>query len=270
VKYCFQYVVNMDFTDLIVESKDKIQLVSINRPSVLNALRKETFLELEKVLDSFAESNQHNVMIITGTGDRAFSAGGDIKVLAGMNSSDARTFAAMTHRILDKIESVPKPIIAAVNGLALGAGCDLTIACDLVVASEKARFGEPPAGIGITTPFGGTQRLPRLVGPKQAKMLFFTGDMIDAEEAFRIGMANSVVKHEELMAQTFMLAEKILSKAPIAVGYFKRLVNFSSNGDQDIGDKLESELFARCFETEDKAEGMTAFFEKRKPVFKGK
>ena len=260
----------MDFKDLIVESKDKILLVRINRPSVLNALREETFLELEKVLDTFAESNQYSMMIITGTGDRAFSAGGDIKVLAGMNSSDATAFAAMTHRILDKIESIPKPIIAAVNGYALGAGCDLTIACDLVVASEKARFGDPPAGIGITTPFGGTQRLPRIVGPKRAKQIFFTGDMIDAEEALRIGMANLVVKHEELMAKTNELAEKILSKAPIAVGYFKRLVNFSSYGDLEEGDELESELYARCFETEDKDEGMTAFLEKRKPVFKGK
>ncbi len=260
----------MDFKDLIVESENKILLVRINRPSVLNALREETFQELEKALDIFAESNQHHVMIITGTGDRAFSAGGDIKVLAGMNSSDAAAFAAMTHRILDKIESIPKPIIAAVNGFALGAGCDLTIACDLVVASEKARFGDPPAGIGITTPFGGTQRLPRIVGPKRAKWVFFTGDMIDAEEAHRIGMANLVVKHEELIARTSELAEKILSKAPIAVGYFKQLVNFSSYGDLGEGDMLEAELFARCFETEDKAEGMTAFLEKRKPVFKGK
>jgi enoyl-CoA hydratase len=260
----------MNFKDLVVESKDKILLVRFNRPSVLNALREETFLELETALDTLAESDQHRLMIITGTGDRAFSAGGDIKVLAGMNSSDAAAFAAMTHRILDKIESIPKPIIAAVNGFALGAGCDLTIACDLVVASEKARFGDPPAGIGITTPFGGTQRLPRIVGPKRAKQIFFTGDMIDAEEAFRIGMANVVVKHEELMTKTSELAEKILSNAPIAVGYFKRLVNFSSYGDVAKGDLLESELFARCFDTEDKAEGMRAFLEKRKPQFKGK
>ena len=260
----------MDFKDLVVESKGKILLVRINRPNVLNALRKETFLELEKVFDIFAESNQYGVMIITGAGDRAFSAGGDIKVLSGMNSTDAIAFATMTHRILEKIESIPKPIIAAVNGLSLGAGCDLSIACDLVVASEKARFGEPPAGIGITTPFGGTQRLPRIVGPKRAKRLFFTGDMIDAEEAVQIGLANFLVNHEELLSRTTELAEKILCNAPIAVGYFKQLVNFSSNVDLGKGDKLESELFAKCFETEDKSEGMKAFLEKRKPVFKGK
>ena len=184
----------MDFKDFVVESEGKILLVKINRPNVLNALRKDTFLELEETLQKFAESDEHWVMIITGVGERAFSAGGDIKVLAKMNPNDAEKFAAMTHRILDKIENTPKPIIAAVNGLALGAGCDLTIACDLVVASRKARFGEPPAGIGITTPFGGTQRLPRIVGPKRAKRLFFTGDMIDAEEAHQIGLANFIVE----------------------------------------------------------------------------
>jgi enoyl-CoA hydratase len=225
---------------------------------------------MEQVLNKFAESDKYWVMIITGTGERAFSAGGDIKALAKMNRNDAKKFAEMTHRILDKIESIPKPIIAAVNGLALGAGCDLTIACDLVIASEKARFGEPPAGIGITTPFGGTQRLPKIVGPKRAKHLFFTGDMISAQEAYQMGLANIVVKHEELIVKTEELAEKIITKAPIAVGYFKKLVNFSSYGDISEGDNLESDLFARCFETEDKVEGMAAFLEKRKPVFKGK
>ena len=260
----------MDFNDLVVESEDKILLVRLNRPDVLNAIREETFKELEAVLDIFAENDQYGVMIITGTGDRAFSAGGDIKVLVGLSSDDAAAFAAMTHRILDKIENVPKPIIAAVNGLALGAGCDLTIACDLVVASDKARFGEPPAGIGITTPFGGTQRLPRIVGPKRAKRMFFTGDMIGAEEALQIGLANFVVAPDEVMAKTRELAEKILSKAPVAVGYFKRLVNYSSYGDMGDGDALECELYARCFDTDDQVEGMTAFLEKRKPVFKGK
>jgi enoyl-CoA hydratase len=260
----------MAFQDLVMERENKILLVKINRPRVLNALRKDTFLELEEILNEYEDSDEYWVMIITGIGERAFSAGGDIKALAKMNKSDATSFAEMTHRILDTIERINKPIIAAVNGLALGAGCDLTIACDLVVASEKARFGEPPAGIGITTPFGGTQRLPRIVGPKRAKYLFFTGDMIGAEEAKKIGLVNIIVNHEELMTRTKELAEKILNNAPIAVGYFKQLVNFSSYGDKGEGDKLEAELFARCFETEDKVEGINAFLEKRSPVFKGK
>ncbi len=260
----------MPFKDVIVEREDRRLLIKINRPEVLNALRKDTFLELEQALKEFSGADACWAMIITGAGDRAFSAGGDIKALNNMDSSDAASFAAMTHRILDRLESIPKPIIAAVNGLALGAGCDLAIACDMVVASEKARFGEPPAGLGITTPFGGTQRLPRIVGPKRAKQLFFTGETIDAEEALRFGLVNKVVKHEELLSETRKLVEKILERAPIAVGYFKQLVNFSSYGSLGEGDKLEQELFARCFETEDKNEGMTAFLEKRKPTFKGR
>ncbi len=260
----------MPFKDIIVEREEKRLLVKINRPEVLNALRGDTFLELEKALEEFQGADELWVMIITGAGDRAFSAGGDIKALAKMDSGDAASFAAMTHRILDRLASIPKPIIAAVNGLALGAGCELAIACDLVVASEKARFGEPPAGLGITTPFGGTQRLPRIVGPKRAKQLFFTGEAVDAEEAYRFGLVNHVVKHEELLPETRRLADKIIEKAPIAVGYFKRLVNFSSYGGLGEGDKLEQELFARCFETEDRVEGMAAFLEKRKPSFKGR
>ena len=260
----------MPFKDLIVEAEGRTLLVKINRPEVLNALRGDTFLELEQALRELSEKDEYWAMIITGTGDRAFSAGGDIKALAKMDSGDAAAFAAMTHRILDRLESTPKPVIAAVNGLALGAGCDLAIACDLVVASEKARFGEPPAGLGITTPFGGTQRLPKIVGPKIAKQLFFTGEPIDAEEAHRYGLVNKVVKHEELLPETRRLVDKILERAPIAVGYFKRLVNTSSYWGIGEGDKLEQEFYARCFDTEDMAEGTAAFLEKRKPTFKGR
>jgi enoyl-CoA hydratase len=260
----------MPFKDIIVEREDGKLLIKLNRPEVLNALRKDTFLELEQALKEFSSSNKARAMIITGEGERAFSAGGDIKALNKMGSSDAAAFAAMTHRILDTLESIPKPIVAAVNGLALGAGCDLAIACDMVVASEKARFGEPPAGLGITTPFGGTQRLPRIVGPKRAKKLFFTGETIDAEEAHRFGLVNMVVKHEDLLSETRKLVEKTLERAPIAVGYFKQLVNFSSYRGLVEGDKLEQELFAKCFDTEDMREGMTAFLEKRKPKFKGR
>jgi enoyl-CoA hydratase len=260
----------MLFKDVIVEREDRKLLVKINRPEVLNALREDTFLELEQALKEFSGADEYLAMIITGVGDRAFSAGGDIKALNNMNSGDAASFAAMTHRVLDRLESVPKPVVAAVNGYALGAGCDLATACDVVVASEKARFGEPPAGLGITTPFGGTQRLPRIIGPKRAKRLFFTGETIDAEEALRFGLVNKVVKHEELLSETMKLVDKMLELAPIAVGFFKQLVNFSSYGSLGEGDKLEQELFARCFETEDRNEGTAAFLEKRKPIFKGR
>ena len=258
------------FKDLILEREDKTLLVKINRPDVLNALRGDTFLELEQTLDDFSSADEMGALIITGAGDRAFSAGGDVRALLGMNSGDAASFADMTHRILDKMESLPKPVIAAVNGLALGAGCDLAIACDIVVASEKALFGEPPTGLGITTPFGGTQRLPRIVGPKRAKQLFFTGESIDAETALRFGLVNKVVKHEELLSEAKKFARKILERAPLAVGYCKQLVNLSSYGSIEEGDRLEAELYAKCFDTEDKAEGMRAFLEKRKPIFKGR
>ncbi len=260
----------MQYKDLIVERENRTLIVKINRPDVLNALRGDTFQEIEQALDDFSSTDEMMVMIITGKGDRAFSAGGDVRALLGMNSSDAASFANMTHRILNKLENLPKPIIAAVNGLALGAGCDLAIACDIVVASEKALFGEPPPGLGITTPFGGTQRLPRIIGPKRAKQLFFTGESIDAETALKFGLANKVVKHAELLEETKKLAGKILERAPIAIGYCKRLINFSSYGNLEEGNRLEAEFYAMCFDTEDKAEGMKAFLEKRKPVFKGR
>jgi len=260
----------MLFEDIIVEIDGRTLVVKLNRPEVLNALRDVTFRELDQVLDDFSGDDKLGVMIITGAGDRAFSAGGDVRALLAMNSGDAAAFAAMTRKVLDKMESIPKPVIAAVNGYAFGAGCDLAVASDLTIASDKATFGEPPTGLGITTPFGGTQRLPRIVGPKRAKHLFFTGESMGAEEAMRAGLVNKVVKHEELMPETQRLAERILERAPIAVGYCKWLINFSSYGSLGDGDKLSSELFARCFDTEDKNEGMRAFLEKRKPVFKGR
>ena len=260
----------MPFKDIIVEREGRTLIAKINRPEVLNALRGDTFIELERLLDEFSGADDLGVMIITGVGDRAFSAGGDVRALLAMNSRDAAAFAAMTRKVLDKMESIPKPIIAAVNGYAFGAGCDLAVASDLTIASEKATFGEPPTGLGITTPFGGTQRLPRIVGPKRAKQLFFTGESMGAEEALRAGLVNKVVKQEELVPETRRLAEKILERAPIAVGYCKRLINFSSYGSLGEGDRLSSELFARCFDTEDKNEGMRAFLEKRKAVFKGR
>ena len=260
----------MNFDDLLVETEDRIFTVKLNRPDVLNAMREKTFHELDEVLGVFANDPGYGVMIITGVGERAFSAGGDVRVLETLTSKEALSFAQLTHRVLDKIEYIDKPVIAAVNGFAFGAGCDLAVACDLVVASEKAVFGEPSAGLGITTPFGGTQRLPRIIGPKRAKQLFFTGDSIDAETAYRFGLVNKVVKHDELLTETRNLAEKILSKAPIAVRYLKRLVNLSMTSSLRDGDEAEMDLYSRCFDTEDKNVGMRAFVEKRKPVFKGR
>jgi enoyl-CoA hydratase len=259
----------MPLEDLLVETEDKIQIVRLNRPRVLNALREKTFIELGSVLDKFASDPQKRVLIITGIGDRAFCAGGDIKGMSQMTSKEAAIFAQVVHSVLEKIENTQKPILAAVNGLALGAGCDLVIACDLCIASERAVFGEPPAGIGVVTPFGGTQRLPKIIGPKRAKYLFFTGETLDANQALQIGLVNKVVKHENLLEETKKIAFKILTRAPIAVGFSKTLVNSSMSLTLEEGDKLEAEFYAKCFDTYDQKEGMKAFLEKRKPVFKG-
>lgn len=259
----------MIYNDLIVKTEDKLQIVTLNRPEVLNALRKNTFIEFEAVLDEFADDPQQRILIITGVGDRAFSAGGDINELVHMTKAKALAFARLTHRVLKKMERVQKPILAAVNGFALGAGCDLAIACDLCVASERAVFGEPPPGIGIVTPFGGTQRLAKLIGPKRAKYLFFTGETLDANTALQLGLVNKIVQHDNLLEETKNLALKIFTRAPIAVGYSKILVNSSLSLPLEEGDNLEAELYARCFDTDDEKEGLRAFLEKRKPVFKG-
>lgn len=259
----------MPLEDLLVETEGVLQIVHLNRPQVLNALRETTFMELGTVLDKFAGDPQKRILIITGVGDRAFSAGGDIKGMRQMTRQEAAAFARLAHGVLEKIENVQKPILAAVNGLALGAGCDLAIACDLCVASERAVFGEPPPGIGVVTPFGGTQRLPRIIGPKRAKYLFFTGETLDANQALQIGLVNKVVNHDDLLEETKKIAFKILTRAPIAVGFSKTLINSSMSQMLEDGDRLEAELYAKCFDTDDQKEGMKAFIEKRRPVFKG-
>ncbi len=259
----------MSFEDLLVGREGGLVVVTLNRPAVLNALRRQTLAELGQVLSEFGERDLDRALIITGSGT-AFCAGGDVKAMAKMTSREAAEFAEEAHQVLRKMEGVPKPIIAAVNGAALGAGSDLAISCDIVIASEKASFGDPSARMGIITPFGGTSRLPNVVGPLRAKYLFMTADAISAEEAHQIGMANRVVKPDRLLDEAKSVAAKVLRLAPIATGYNKLLVNSTfSLLEGDVG-KKEVELYARCFDTEDRTEGMRAFIEKRKPVFAGR
>ncbi len=259
----------MPFEDLLVAAEDCLTVVTLNRPAVLNALREQTLRELESVLDAFAGDSQQRILIITGSGDRAFCAGGDIKEMRLMTGQEAQAFARLAHRVVAKIEATPKPVVAAVNGLALGAGCDLVVACDVGVASERAVFGEPPPGIGLVTPFGGTQRLPRIIGAKRAKYLFFTGETVDAAQALQMGLVNRVVPHADLLEEARALARRICTRAPIAVGFSKVLINASLSRMLADGDALEVELYARCFDTADQKEGMQAFLEKRRPVFTG-
>jgi enoyl-CoA hydratase len=258
-------VIVLVFEDLVVETEDNLQIVKLNRPKV-NALRKKTLLELESVLKEFANNADKKILVITSAIDRVFCAGGDIKAMVNMTGEDAKSFAQLAHKVLKKIETMPKPVIAAVNGMALGAGFDLVLACDICIASKEALFGEPPLGIGIITPFGGTQRLARVIGPMRAKYLFFTGETIDAEVAFRMGIVSRVVEPERLMEEVRDISRKILTRAPVAIGFCKKLINSTISEEVD---RQEISLYAKCFETRDREEGMKAFLEKRKPVFRG-
>jgi enoyl-CoA hydratase len=255
--------------DLIVTREEGLVIVTLNRPEVMNALRRETVAQLARVLDEFARRRSDRALILTGAGT-AFCAGGDVKAMAGMTSREAKEFAEEAHQVLKKMEGVLKPIIAAVNGPALGAGNDLAISCDMVIASENASFGDPSARVGIITPFGGTSRLPSVVGPLRAKYLFMTAEAVSAEEALQMGMVNEVVKADRLLDEAKSVAAKVLRLAPIATGYNKLLVNAASSLiGGEVGEK-EIELYARCFDTDDRIEGMNAFLEKRKPAFVGR
>lgn len=255
--------------DLAVEKRGKIWMVRLNRPSVANALRKQTLLELIAILDSLEAEPPGRVMIITGEG-KSFCAGGDIKEMQAMTERDARGFGRLAQSTVKKMTSLEKPIIAAVNGPALGAGFDLATSCDLVVASENATFGSPTLRLGIITPFGGSRRLPRMIGPTRAKHLIFTAETLDSAMALQLGLVNKVVAPESLIAEAQAMADNLLEKAPIALGFAKRLANLSFGADGVHLDELEVDLYSKCFRTSDQREGMNAFLEKRKAVFAGK
>lgn len=248
-----------------VKKEDGIAILTINNPP-MNVLNTNLLLQMGKIFDEL-KKEEVDVIIITGAG-KAFVAGADIKEMRAKNPGQASEFSKLGQSILNRIENFPKPVIGAVNGFALGGGTELAMCCDIIVASENAKFGQPEVSLGIIPGFGGTQRLPRLVGKNKAKELIFTGSIIDANEALRIGLVNIVVKHEDMMGAAKKLAEKIKSNAPIAVKLSKELIN----RDVDLKDafSLEADAFTLCFSTEDRKEGVNAFVEKRKPGFKGK
>lgn len=259
----------MNFNNLILEKKDSIAILKINRPKALNALNTETLIELDSAIDSLENDDNVNVIILSGEG-KAFVAGADIVEMKEKTANEARVFGKLGADVFRKIELMEKPVIAAVNGFALGGGCELSMACDIRIASEKAKFGQPEVGLGITPGFSGTQRLARIVGSAKAKELIFTGNMIDANEAEKIGLVNTVVSKEELMDTALKMAEKISSNAQLAVRYSKTAINRGIETDIETGIEIEKDLFAICFSTEDQKEGMSAFIEKRKPSFKNK
>jgi len=259
----------MDYKNLIVEKSDKICKISFNRPKALNALNTEVMEELDKLLDEIEKDDQIFVVVFTGEG-KAFVAGADIGEMKDKNLIEGKKFAQLGHKVFRKIELLEKPVIAAVNGYALGGGCELAMSCDIRIAGEKAKFGQPEVGLGITPGFGGTQRLSRLVGSAKAKELIFTADTISAQEAEKIGLVNKVVSQEELINETMNMANKITTKGQVAVRFSKNAINRGIETDIDTALDIEINLFGMCFATEDQKEGMKAFTEKRKAEFKNK
>lgn len=258
------------YENLLFEKADGIGIVTMNRPKALNALNAATMYELDRMVDQLAKDDEVQVVILTGSGDKAFVAGADITEMQSMSAVEGRNWGKLGQAVFNKLENLPKPVIAAVHGFALGGGNELAMACDIRIASDKAKFGQPEVSLGIPPGFAGTQRLARLVGKGRAKELLFTGDMIDAAEAYRIGLVNKVVSQEELMEAAKAMAKKIMSRAPIAVQLCKAAVNEGLDVDLESGVAYEAEVFGLCFATADQKEGMAAFVEKRKPNFTGK
>lgn len=248
---------------------NSILTLTISRPQALNALNRETLKELDGMVKEIYESTQISGVIITGEGEKAFVAGADIKEFMELDREKALELATTGQRIFAKLENCPKPVIAAVNGFALGGGCELALACHMRIATENAKFGQPEVSLGIIPGYGGTQRLTQLVGRGKALELMLTGDLISAQEAKALGLINHLVSNkEELMTLANKIMRTILSKAPVAVANVIRSVNAGFNFEKD-GYKAELSHFAECAATRDFAEGAAAFIEKRKPVFKG-
>ena len=260
----------MDYQNILFAVEDGIATITINRPKALNALNQATVSELKDVVEKIAADKAIKVVIITGAGAKSFVAGADIKEMASKNAAEGREWGQFGQNVFTEIENLPQPVIAAINGFALGGGCELACACDFRYAAENAKFGQPEVGLGITPGFGGTQRLPRVVGRGYGKEMIFRANMIDAQEAHRIGLVNKVVPQEELMDTCKKVAKEIMGNAPIAVQLAKTAINRGINCDVVTGIAYEDEVFALCFSTEDQKEGMDAFVNKRAKHFQGK
>ncbi len=253
--------------NLLLEKDDALATITFNNPKALNVLTVATFYELEKLLVELEQDADVRVVILTGAGEKAFIAGGDISHLGTLDVNGAREFTLLAQRVIDRIESFPIPVIAAINGYALGGGCELAMGCDIRIAADSAKFGQPEVKLGIIPGFAGTQRLARLVGKGRAKELIFTGEMIDAEEACRIGLVNRVVAKDQLLAETRALAMKMCDKSASAISIAKEAIDNGLEMDFARAERYEADLFALCFATEDCKEGISAFMEKRPAKF---
>ena len=259
----------MRYTNIIMEIEEGIAFITFNRPKALNALNSALLQELSQAVDELADNTDVRVLVLTGAGDKAFIAGADIKELATLSALQAKVFARAGHDALDKIAALPIPVIAAVNGYALGGGTEMALVCDFIYASESASFGLPESTLGLIPGFGGTQRLARLIGANQAKELIYTGKMISATQAHALGLVNQVCAPEELIEAVTKTARLLCKRGRVSLREAKEAVNLGLNTDLATGLKIEQDAFALCVVSEDAKEGTTAFIEKRKPDFKG-
>jgi enoyl-CoA hydratase len=259
----------MNFENILVENQDNILIITVNRPKSLNALNAQTIQEIGKAVQEVYNNKEIKGAILTGAGDRAFVAGADISEFMALGQADAKALSAAGQVIFNSIENCPKPIIACVNGFALGGGCELAMACHMRVASPNAKFGQPEVNLGIIPGYGGTQRLIQLIGKGRAFELLTTGDMIDAERAEDFGLVNHIEMHGDLINKASEIINKIATKAPLAIAKTVICVNAYFDKNKD-GFETEIDEFAACAATEDFKEGASAFLEKRKPNFQGK
>jgi enoyl-CoA hydratase len=258
----------MTYQTLLYSVNNRVGTVTINRPDKLNALNAQAKTELHSLFTEIKNDDAVDIVILTGAGDKAFVAGTDIKELTVLNAATGKEFSSKGQEVFDLIENLGKPVIAAVNGYALGGGCELALACHIRFASENAKFGQPEVSLGIIPGYGGTQRLARLVGRGRAMELILTGNQIDAQEALRIGLVNRVVPQLELLSAATSIAQLIASKGQIAIRMALKAVNMTTEATLSDGQQLEASLFGVCCDTADFKEGTTAFLEKRKPTFK--
>jgi enoyl-CoA hydratase len=253
----------------VLVQKGVVATITLNRPEKLNALNKELLLELAAALEDVEKDMSVRAVVVTGAGEKAFAAGADIAAMSNMTAPEARAFAEIGHRVGARIEESRLPFIGAVNGFALGGGCELALACDFLYASENAKLGQPEVNLGVIPGFGGTQRLARRVGIGRARELCYTGDVIDAKEALRIGLVNAVFPLAELLDKARAAATKITEKGPLAIAQAKRALFRGADVPLSVANELEIQSFSALFGTEDQREGMKAFLEKRKAAFKG-
>ena len=261
----------MEYKDIKLKKDGAVATITIDRPEVLNAIRYETMLEIQNALDDIAVDDAIRVVVLTGGGDKAFVAGGDISIMAkGTGYMDVMHTLPAGQQITWNIEQFRKPVIARINGIALGGGTELALSCDIRIAADTAIMGVPEITLGIIPGYGGTQRLPRIVGAGMAKKMILTGEHINAQEAYRIGLVDMLVPKAELDDATAKLCKKIATKSPVALAMGKEAVNMGLQADLRTGLSIEARCFCMCFGSEDRVEGMNAFMQKRKPEFKGR